>query len=83
MKPRMEAARMDFRHHGVPGGLLVVSVTYFAVATYPEHEPRVHLFGVSAMHEVVCDFDHDSAEEAMQVARASGFTHDDFRPYVA
>lgn len=52
----------------------VASISYFAIATYPEHQPRVYLFGVSDVHEVVCDFDHDSAEEAMQVARDSGFT---------
>ena len=86
----MDGARVLFTAPAAPGQIghdyatgEPAAISYFAIATYPEHEPRVYLFGVSSAHEVVCDFDHDSAEEAMQTARTSGFTCDDFRPKVA
>jgi len=60
-----------------------VAIRYFAIATYPAHEPRVYLFGVSAAQEVICDFDYDSAEEAMQIARNCGFTDRDFVSVIA
>ena len=60
-----------------------VVISYFAISAYPDHGPRVCLFGVSSAHEVVCDFDCESPEDAMRVARDSGFTHYDFQPKVA
>ena len=54
-------------------------ISYFAIATYPEHQPRVYLFGVSVAHRVLCDFDLESPAEAMRYAQHHGFTTAAFR----
>jgi hypothetical protein len=60
-----------------------VAISYFAIATYGEHELRVYLFGVSSTHEVVSDFAYESPDDAMRVPRDSGFTRHDFQPKFA
>ena len=50
-----------------------VRISYFAIACYPKTSREFYLFGVSATHDVVSDFDFDSPEDAAAVALASGF----------
>ena len=81
----LDGARVLFTARAAPGQFGQVQSTgepvqimYFVIATYSEHEPGVYLFGVSPAHEVVCDYDCESADDAMHTARASGFTEYEF-----
>lgn len=55
-------------------------ICYFAIAQY-EGDKSAYLFGVTASHEVVCDFLHESVLEAEQSASLSGFVCQDFTPF--
>ena len=86
MSNTLDGARVLFTAPAVPGQTGQdhatgehTAISYFAIATYPEHQPRVYLFGVSAAHHVLCDFDLESPAEAVQYAQRGGFTATDFR----
>jgi len=50
-----------------------IAIEYFAVAQYPDDQPRAYLFGVSVDHRVVCDYLDDSIEEAQMQAVRNGW----------
>ena len=50
-----------------------VLIEYFAVAQYSSDGLRAYLFGVTADHQVACDYLHDSIEEAQTEAVQDGW----------
>lgn len=56
-----------------------VPIDYYVIAQYLADAPRAYLFAVSGKHEVVADTLWDSATEAAEAARSSGYVIKEFQ----